>query len=469
LCLVLIGSLLWSAACVTAQEINGLRRENVMRREDGSLPGAEEIARWQTEHARQVAEKARRMQIYRQHRDRVRNYLPHHVEAGQSYQTNFVQASATPAKPRDEEESAQRRDQFLLVTVFFFVLAVVSMTLRRHRREAEIRKLTGDYLSDGLKAAIVRMPEWFAIPVPDPNAPPLEPSPFPHGRNESKHLLDQFFAAVPEHLKQIRDALQKVGRAIEPAEKQKCFAAMAEQIGLLESKTDCWDLRLIWQLTSALELLVKQLAGKCNEAMPSTLRTVAHAVDLLGEIAVPRIGLDLITNPPISVLAVDDDPLCLRAMVSALKKARLTPDIAADGKKAVALAAKKSYDVIFMDIQMPGIDGLAAAARVRKIQRNHTTPVVFVTAQSDFHTRAKSSLMGGTDLMVKPYLIIEITVKALTLAIRKRLQLAASCERGVGGEARRSDSGENCRVGSDTNVSASCNRRGAGQAAGKRR
>jgi DNA-binding response OmpR family regulator len=92
--------------------------------------------------------------------------------------------------------------------------------------------------------------------------------------------------------------------------------------------------------------------------------------------------------------------------------------------------------VIFMDIQMPGIDGLTAAARIREIKRNETTPVVFVTVQSDFHTRAKSSLMGGTDLIAKPYLMFEITLKALMLAMRKRLQLAASCEREVGGYAR---------------------------------
>src|SRR6185503_18255293 len=144
---------------------------------------------------------------------------------------------------------------------------------------------------------------------------------------------------------------------------------------------------------------------------------------------------DLIIQPPISVLAVDDDPLCLRAVVFALQKAEMTPDIAADGEKAVALAAEKSYDVIFMDIQMPGIDGLTAAGKIREIEKNQTTPVVFVTVQSDFHTRAKSSLMGGTDLLAKPYLMFEITLKALMLAMRKRLQLAASCKREVGGYA----------------------------------
>jgi CheY-like chemotaxis protein len=432
---VLIVAFLCGAAGGSAQEINGLRRENVMRREDGSLPDAEEIARWTTEHAKQVAEKQRKRQLYRKQREQVRKSLGHLVEAGQSYQTNFVQPAAPTASP-NEEERAQARDELLLIGLFLFLVVLASLTRRRHRREAEIRKLKGDYLSDGLEAATLRMPEWFAQPLPNTNEPPLELPEAQPDRAQRKHLLDEFFAEAPEYLNRIRNTLPEVGRAVEAAEKQKCFMAMAEQIGLLKNKADRWDLRPVWQLTSALELLVKRLADKCKEATPSTLRTVAHAVDLLGEIAVPGIRPDLIINPPISVLAVDDDPLCLRAVVFALQKADITPEIAADGERAVALAGEKYYDVIFMDIQMPGIDGLQASARIRETKKNQTTPIVFVTVQSDFHTRAKSSLMGGTDLMAKPFLMFEITVKALMLAMRKRLQLVASCEREIGGYAQ---------------------------------
>jgi hypothetical protein len=49
-----------------------------------------------------------------------------------------------------------------------------------------------------------------------------------------------------------------------------------------------------------------------------------------------------------------------------------------------------------------------------------------VTARSDFQTRAQSSTLGDTDFIAKPYLQFEITVKALTFAMRKRLQLATS-------------------------------------------
>jgi DNA-binding response OmpR family regulator len=130
---------------------------------------------------------------------------------------------------------------------------------------------------------------------------------------------------------------------------------------------------------------------------------------------------------------VDDDPLCSRAVVFALHKAEMNPDVAETGEQAVALAAEKFYDVIFMDIQMPGIDGMEACTQIHKGQKNKTTPVVFVTVRSDFHTRAQSSLAGGTDLLAKPFLMFEITVKALMFSMRKRLELAESLRREVAG------------------------------------
>ena len=70
---------------------------------------------------------------------------------------------------------------------------------------------------------------------------------------------------------------------------------------------------------------------------------------------------------------------------------------------------------------MPGMDGFTVCSKIRETLPNHTTPVVFVTGQSDFQARARSTLQGD-DLIGKPFLAAEITVKALTFALRGRLQ-----------------------------------------------
>jgi CheY-like chemotaxis protein len=242
----------------------------------------------------------------------------------------------------------------------------------------------------------------------------------------------EFFTKASERLGTVRRLLSDFGKAFDDVERQKVLVDIRELVNGIKMDAGCWSLRPAWQMSSALELLLERLLNKGKELTPSTLRTVASAVDVLGEVCVPGIRPDLIITPPISVLAVDDDALCLRAVVFALEKAGLTPDVAMDGEKAVGSSLEKSYDVIFMDIQMPGIDGLAAANKIRAGTKNEDTPIIFVTVRSDFQTRAESSRIGGTDFIAKPFLQFEITVKALTFAMRKRLQLAASLQRAVG-------------------------------------
>ena len=65
-------------------------------------------------------------------------------------------------------------------------------------------------------------------------------------------------------------------------------------------------------------------------------------------------------------------------------------------------------------------------ARVRKLPEHYPTPVVFVTALSDFETRSRSVLSGGCDLIAKPFTAGEVLVKALTLGLRRRFDSASA-------------------------------------------
>ena len=105
---------------------------------------------------------------------------------------------------------------------------------------------------------------------------------------------------------------------------------------------------------------------------------------------------------------------------------RSQPDLAVNGEAALVHVAEKAYDVIFLDVHMPGMDGFELCTKIRASDLNRATPVVFVTGQSDFDSRAKSVLSGGNDLMGKPFLIFEVAVKALTLALQSRIR-AGEC------------------------------------------
>ena len=181
------------------------------------------------------------------------------------------------------------------------------------------------------------------------------------------------------------------------------------------------DLLPFFQLAAALEGLLKQIKDKPANVTPSTIRTAAAALDLLQELCAPGLKSDLAINPPVRLLVVDDDPISRHAVSFSLKKAFPQPDVAPDGQAALALTEKQTYDVIFMDVEMPGMDGFELCSRIRALGPNRTTPLIFVTSHNDFDSRAQSALTGGQDLIAKPFLTFEIAVKALSFVLRRRL------------------------------------------------
>jgi PleD family two-component response regulator len=233
--------------------------------------------------------------------------------------------------------------------------------------------------------------------------------------------LEQFLARVPEQLVVLRKMFQEISRTPQDAARREILGDIEVRIRALKGWATPPELLPVWQMASALEGLLKQLTEKVSNITPSTLRTAANGVDLLEDLCQPGLKPDLATNPPIRLLAVDDDRISRSAISYALKRL-FHPDLAENGEAALALVAWKPYDVIFLDVQMPGMDGFELCAKIHGTSVNRQTPVVFVTCHSDFDARAKSTLCGGNDLIGKPFLTYEITVKALTFALRGRLQ-----------------------------------------------
>ena len=196
---------------------------------------------------------------------------------------------------------------------------------------------------------------------------------------------------------------------------------LTTEVQALKSDASHPDLMPVWQVISCMEGLIKQLADKPANINASTLRTIAGCTDLLDRLCATGLNPDLLKSPPIRFLAVDDDPISRHTISFALKRALNAPDVAPNGVEGLALAEENSYDAIFLDVQMPEMDGFELCKKIRASRSNQSTPVVFVTCQSDFNSRAQSSLAGGCDLIGKPFLTFEVTAKALMLALGNRL------------------------------------------------
>ncbi len=234
--------------------------------------------------------------------------------------------------------------------------------------------------------------------------------------------VKEFYSKAAKLLRAQRTLLRHIGQKLNGPARQKLLAELCSEMGSLKGAAGLPETLTVWQVASALEGLLKQLAEKSGNVTASTLRAVNGGLDLLDELCVPGLKPDLLTERPLKFLVVDDDLISRQAMSLALKKTFGQPDLAVDGETALTQAGRQTYDVIFLDVQLPGMDGFELCTKIRDTTLNRNTPVVFVTGQSDFDARAKSTLSGGNDLMGKPFLTFEITVKALTLALQGRLQ-----------------------------------------------
>lgn len=103
------------------------------------------------------------------------------------------------------------------------------------------------------------------------------------------------------------------------------------------------------------------------------------------------------------VLAVDDDPVSLLVQRLALEQMGCEVVSCPNGMEAQAMAAKQTFDLILMDLRMPGMDGIESTKKIRDTGRNTDTPIIALTASSDLEDRRRCLEVGMMDVLVKPF------------------------------------------------------------------
>lgn len=176
----------------------------------------------------------------------------------------------------------------------------------------------------------------------------------------------------------------------------------------------------IARIAAAFDALLTELYENAKNINPSTTRSIAHTVDLLGLLAGNVDGADTIHLDTANVLVVDDEALSRRAVIRGLEKAVLKSTDVADPLAALELCKQNAFDLIFLDIDMPGMSGFDLCKQIRALPQHAKTPVIFVTGLTDFASRAQSTISGGNDLIGKPFLMMELAVKALTFLLKAR-------------------------------------------------
>ncbi len=103
------------------------------------------------------------------------------------------------------------------------------------------------------------------------------------------------------------------------------------------------------------------------------------------------------------ILVVDDEPINREVTVIQLEAVDLVADTAEDGAEAIALARRNSYAAIFMDMQMPNLNGMEATQAIRQLPGYRDTPIIAMTANAFTEDKARCIAAGMNDFLVKPF------------------------------------------------------------------
>jgi DNA-binding response OmpR family regulator len=246
-----------------------------------------------------------------------------------------------------------------------------------------------------------------------------------HGETDSAFQADlrkTFIDSLPATLSALRSSMQGVVKAENEMTRLKEIYELYRRIHALNGNASVAGLIQIAHMSGALEALLKEIYEKPKNINSSTLRTVAAGVDFLGFLF-ERGALPETQEPPAAnILVVDDEAISRRAIIYALEKAQLQSVNVESPETAYKLLTETNFDLVFLDVDMPGMNGFELCTKLRALPAHKKTPVVFVTSLSDFDNRTSSTMAGGNDFIAKPFLFIELSVKALIHVLRGKLR-----------------------------------------------
>ncbi|MEV0141401.1 response regulator transcription factor [Streptomyces globisporus] len=129
-------------------------------------------------------------------------------------------------------------------------------------------------------------------------------------------------------------------------------------------------------------------------------------------------------DDPQRILIVDDEPAVREALRRSLAFEGYGTQVAVDGYDALAMAEAYAPDLIVLDIQMPRMDGLTAARRIRAT--GSTTPILMLTARDTVGDRVTGLDAGADDYLVKPFELDELFARIRALLRRSSYASAAA-------------------------------------------
>lgn len=128
------------------------------------------------------------------------------------------------------------------------------------------------------------------------------------------------------------------------------------------------------------------------------------------------------------VLLVEDDRKIAAFVEKGLKEQGFVVDACGDGDEGYSLATTQAYDVVLLDIMLPGRNGLSILRNLRELK--NCVPVILLTARSALNERREGLNLGVDDYLCKPFFVEELVARIHAVKRRASGETPTICGRG---------------------------------------
>jgi DNA-binding response OmpR family regulator len=199
---------------------------------------------------------------------------------------------------------------------------------------------------------------------------------------------------------------------------RSCLAKLYARVRSLGAAAAVAGLQPAARMAEALEGLLRVLSEKNYAVNVSVLLTITQAIDTLEYLANNSDAVVDRDPSQARILVVDDDEFVRCAVHSALEKVNLKAICLDNPVSVLQGRAGDRFDLIFLDIEMPTSDGFSFCSILRSAPAYQKTPIIFLSMHTDEEHRRESFVHGGNDFISKPFLYMELAVKALSFVMR---------------------------------------------------
>ena len=110
-------------------------------------------------------------------------------------------------------------------------------------------------------------------------------------------------------------------------------------------------------------------------------------------------------NQKIKILVVEDEPAVAALMTFLLSRAGYDVKTAFTGQRGLELATKRKFDLITLDVDLPGVNGFDICRELKQRWISHHTPIIFLSGNALEERRATALELGAVDFIAKPFIV----------------------------------------------------------------